>query len=127
VAGFTHLAMTNEADANELVAVDSTHPGAVEILTLNGTKKWLYDEKSGSGELDDPTFALVLPNQDVLVSDEMNDRVVVIDPLDNKIVWQYGHLHVAGSRPGYLSLPIGLDLAPPHSLLDALGATLPPK
>jgi DNA-binding beta-propeller fold protein YncE len=127
VTGFKHLAMTNEADGNELVAVDDTHPGAVETLTLSGKPKWLYRPTSGLGELDDPTFAVVLPNQDVLVSDEQNDRVIVIDPLTNRIVWQYGHTRVSGRGAGYLNLPIGLDLVPPRSLIDGLSGAVLPK
>ena len=68
----------------------------------------------------------MLPDGYVIVSDAGNDRIVVIDPLTNRIVWQYGHQGVAGSRPGYLDQPVGIDLAPPHSLVDDYqGATAP--
>lgn len=51
-------------------------------------------------------------------------------PHTNAIVWQYGITGVAGSRPGYLNNPDGLDLVPPHSLLITHRATMgrwPPK
>ena len=52
----------------------------------------------------------------MLANDDKNHRVIVIDPRTNRIVWQYGHTHRAGSGPGYLSNPDGVDLAPPYSL-----------
>jgi hypothetical protein len=57
------------------------------------------------------------------VTDDCNDRVIVIDPVSNRIVWQYGRTGVAGSRPGYLSKPDGVDVTPPDSMLIAHAAT----
>ena len=71
---------------------------------------------TGAGALDQPSLALPLPNGDVLANDDKNDRVIVIDPHTNTIVWQYGHTHQPGSGPGYLANPDGVDLAPPYSL-----------
>ena len=48
----------------------------------------------------------------IAVTDDWHHRVVVIDPRTKRIVWQYGHLGVASSAPGYLSKPDGLDLLP---------------
>ena len=53
-----------------------------------------------------------------------NDRVMVIDPHTNTIVWQYGHTHVPGSAGGFLSNPDGVDLAPPYSLAGRFGASM---
>ncbi|MHB1834831.1 MAG: hypothetical protein ACYCXW_07680, partial [Solirubrobacteraceae bacterium] len=78
---------------------------------------WRY-APSGARALDHPSLARPLPNGDVLANDDYNDRVIVIDPHTDRIVWQYGHTHVAGNRPGYLSDPDGVDLAPPFSLSD---------
>jgi hypothetical protein len=68
----------------------------------------------------------VLPDGDVLVSDSLNDRVIVIDPKRDQIVWQYGDDHHSGARAGYLNLPIGIDLVKPYSLLDDFPAAKPP-
>ena len=38
------------------------------------------------------------------------DRVVVIDPVTNSIVWQYGLTDTPGTLPGLLSIPDGFDL-----------------
>jgi hypothetical protein len=61
---------------------------------------------------------------DILVNDDYSDRVIVIHPVSNRIVWQYGHTGVAGSRPGYLSKPDGVDGTPPDSMLIAHAATM---
>jgi hypothetical protein len=72
-------------------------------------------------------MALVLPDRNVLVSDDYDDRVIVIDRASKKIVWQYGHLHRPSGAPGYLDLPVGIDLVHPDSLLDRFPDATPPS
>ena len=74
--------------------------------------------------MNQPSLALPLPNGDILANDDKNDRVIVVDPRTNRIVWQYGHTHVPGSGEGFLSNPDGVDLAPPYSLDERFAATL---
>jgi hypothetical protein len=74
--------------------------------------------------LNHPSLATPLPNGDVLLTDDGNDRVIAIDPRTNHIVWQYGHTGIPGRAPGYLNDPDGLDLAPPYSLLIEHHATI---
>jgi len=54
----------------------------------------------------------MLPNGMVALNDDHNDRVIVIDPKTNKIVWQYGHLNHPGKGAGYLNDPDGIDFLP---------------
>ena len=126
VPGFHHPSATADVSANVLISVEHTHPGAVETFSTTGKLLWRYDPASGNGELNDPALALELPDGDVLVSDERDDRVIVIDPHTNAIVWQYGHDHHAGARAGYLDLPVGIDLVHPFSLLDTIRLAQPP-
>jgi hypothetical protein len=72
------------------------------------------------------SLALPLPNGDILVNDDFNNRVIVIDPVTHRIVWQYGHTGVADSKPGYLHNPDGVDLTPANSLLITHSATMGP-
>jgi outer membrane protein assembly factor BamB len=95
----------NEYAAGDLIATSHSHPGAVEEVTTAGKVLWSYGPTSGPGELDKPSLAVRLPGGDVLVCDSDNDRIIVVDPQTNTIVWQYGHTHVPGSRPGYLHTP----------------------
>ena len=126
VPGFKRPLAANEMTNGDLVAVDHTHPGAVEIFTKAGKLLWHYKVPAGKRELFDPSMALVLPDGNVLVSDDYNSRVIVIDRATKKIVWQYGHLHARSAANGYLYLPVGIDLVHPYSLLDASpGATAP--
>jgi DNA-binding beta-propeller fold protein YncE len=113
--GFSYPSDTNELRPGVFLSVDYTNPGAIETFTRTGRLLWRY-EPTGAAALDQPSLALPLPNGDVLANDDKNQRVIVIDPHTNKVVWQYGHTHVTGSGPGYLSNPDGVDLAPPYSL-----------
>ncbi len=121
--GFTYPSDTNEVRPGLFLSADYTEPGAIETFTSSGRLRWRYEPR-GAGALDQPSLALPLPNGDILANDDKNDRVVVIDPRTNRIVWQYGHTHRAGRREGFLSNPDGVDLAPPHSLADRFGAAL---
>src|ERR1039457_6477558 len=113
--GFTYPSDTNEVRPGLFLSADYTNPGAIETFTGKGELRWRY-APTGALALDQPSLALPLPNGDVLANDDKNNRVIVIDPHTNRIVWQYGHTHQPGSQPGYLANPDGVDLAPPYSL-----------
>jgi DNA-binding beta-propeller fold protein YncE len=121
--GFSYPSDTNEVRPGVFLSVDYTSPGAIETFTTTGQLLWRY-EPTGSEALDQPSLALPLPNGDVLANDDKNDRVIVVDPHTDKIVWQYGHIHQPGSQPGYLANPDGVDLAPPYSLTMRFARTL---
>ena len=86
--------------------------GEIEEFETNGKVLWRYDFTSGDGELDRPSLAEVLPDGDVLVCDSGNDRIVVIDPQTDTIIWQYGHTGKPGDKPGYLHTPDSAVLVP---------------
>jgi hypothetical protein len=52
----------------------------------------------------------MLPNGLVAVNDDFRNRVIIIDPRTDRIVWQYGRTDVAGSSLGLLNRPDGMDL-----------------
>jgi DNA-binding beta-propeller fold protein YncE len=119
--GFTYPSDTNEVRPGVFLSADYTNPGALETFTIGGRLLWRY-EPAGAQMLDQPSLALPLPNGDILANDDKNDRVIVVDPHTNKIMWQYGHTHVPGSSEGFLSNPDGVDLAPPYSLTQRFAA-----
>ncbi len=121
--GFTYPSDTNQVRPGLFLSVDYTNPGAIETFTNTGELRWRY-EPTGGAALNQPSLALPLPNGDILANDDKNDRVIVVDPRTNRIVWQYGHTRVPGSREGFLSNPDGVDLAPPYSLDERFAATL---
>jgi hypothetical protein len=116
--GVSYPSDTNELYPGLYLTADYSTPGQVVEFTGNGQLRWRF------GGLDHPSLALPLPNGDILVNDDYNHRVIVIDPVSNRIVWQYGHTGVAGSKPGYLSNPDGVDVTPPDSMLIAHAATM---
>jgi hypothetical protein len=121
--GFSYPSDTNEVRPGVFLSVDYTNLGAIETFTPSGRLLWRY-EPTGKDALNQPSLALALPNGDILANDDKNQRVIVVDPRTNRIVWQYGHTHVSGSGEGFLSNPDGVDLAPPHSLEARFAATL---
>ena len=109
--GVLYPSDTNEVYPGRLLTADYSDPGQVVEFSPRGKLLWRF------GGLNQPSLALPLPNGDILVNDDFNNRIIVIDPATNRIVWQYGHTGVAGRAPGYLNDPDGLDLVPPGSLL----------
>jgi hypothetical protein len=95
-----------------VLLADYSSPGHVLIINHHGKVLWRYGPAAGHGRLDHPSLAMPLPNGDVAVNDDYRDRVVVIDPRTSKIVWQYGHTDQAGTAPGYLNTPDGMDFIP---------------
>jgi hypothetical protein len=98
-------------DGNILVAGFNT-PGRIDELTPTGHIVWTYGPTSGPGALDRPSLAVRWPNGMIAATDDWHHRIVVIDPHTKRIVWSYGHDGVAGTAPGYLDKPDGLDLLP---------------
>jgi N-acetylneuraminic acid mutarotase len=99
-------------DGNIILA-DYTRPGGVVILDrATGALLWSYRVASGPGMLDHPSLAAMLPNGNVIVGDDFNDRIAVIDPRSRRIVWQYGHDGLPGTAPGSLHTPDGFDFVP---------------
>ncbi len=115
--GFSYPSDTNELRPGVYLSVDYVKPGTIETFDAKGHVLWRFSPR-GKDALDHPSLALPLPNGDILANDDYNDRVIVVDPRTNSIVWQYGHTGVAGAKPGYLHTPDGVDLVPPYSLTD---------
>ena len=124
--GFSYPSDTNELRPGVFLSVDYTSPGAIETFDAKGRLLWRFAPK-GANALDHPSLAIPLPNGDILANDDYNDRVIVVDPHTNRIVWQYGHTGRAGSGPGFLNIPDGLDLAPPNSLIDGFPKATAPR
>lgn len=114
---------TNEIGPNRYLTVDYEDPGQVVIFDRSGHTIWRY-RPTGAAALNHPSLAIGLPNGDILVNDDANDRIIVVDPRTDKVVWQYGVTGHSGSALGFLDNPDGVDLAPPYSMLSTHAATL---
>ena len=95
-----------------VVVSDYANPGAVVAVTPTGRLLWRYAPRSGTGRLDHPSLAIPLADGTIVLNDDFRHRVLLLDPRSGRILWQYGHTGVAGSRAGYLSTPDGLDPLP---------------
>lgn len=121
--GVAYPSDSNEISPGRYITVDYSYPGQVVIFDSAGRTLWRY-RPLGALALNHPSLGVGLPNGDVLVNDDYNDRVIVIDPRSNRVVWQYGKTGHEGTGPGFLSNPDGVDLAPPYSLLGTLASSL---
>ena len=109
--GVLYPSDTNEVYPGCYLTADYSDPGAGGGVHASGRLLWRF------GGLNQPSLAIPMPNGDMLLNDDFNHRIIVINPANNRIVWQYGHTGVAGRSPGYLNDPDGLDLVPPDSFL----------
>ena len=116
--GVAYPSDTVEVYPGRYLTTDYSSAGQVVEFDSRGRQLWRFRG------LDHPSLALPLPNGDILVNDDYNDRVIVIDPITHRIVWQYGHTGRPGSAPGYLDDPDGVDLTPPNSMLISHAATM---
>jgi hypothetical protein len=104
---------------NLYLMTDYDPPAEGRVLEFNrqGHISWRYDATTGDAMLKKPSLAERLPDGLLMVNDDYRDRVVVIDPTINSIVWQYGVTDTPGTSPGLISIPDGFDL------LEANGTT----
>jgi outer membrane protein assembly factor BamB len=121
--GVRYPSDSNEVSPGTYLTVDYSSPGQVETFDRAGSLRWRY-RPTGAQALDHPSLAFPLPNGMVLATDDHNDRIIVIDPRTNRIVWQYGLRAHPGAAPGLLNGPDGLDLAPPNSDLVVHARTM---
>jgi DNA-binding beta-propeller fold protein YncE len=99
-------------DGKQVIVADFWKPGRVVIFDP-ATRKvvWEYYVKEGEKMLDHPSLARELPDTgDILVADDLRDRVMVIDRKTKEIIWQYGVTDTKGYKPGYLNYPDGFDI-----------------
>ena len=123
VPGVSAIYATTEVGPDLYATADHVSPGQVLTFDHTGKVLWRY-APTGRKALNKPSLVLALPNGDYLVSDKVNNRLIVVDPRTDTVVWQYGHTKVAGSSPGYLNNPTGMDLYPPDSMLVTHAPTM---
>ncbi|MDE2401846.1 MAG: PQQ-binding-like beta-propeller repeat protein [Burkholderiales bacterium] len=96
----------------QVIVADFAEPGGVVIFDpLTGKVSWEYRVKSGEGMLTKSSLARELPDTgDIIVADDLRERVIVIDRATKQIIWQYGETDKKGHAQGYLNYPDGFDL-----------------
>lgn len=99
-------------DGKQVIVADFSKPGRVVIFDP-ATRKitWEYFVAEGEKSFDHPSLARELPDTgDILVVDDLRDRIVVIDRKTKEIIWQYGETGKKGYTPGLLNYPDGFDI-----------------
>lgn len=81
---------------------DYANPAGLYVVNQSGRIVWSYRVASGPGALNHASSINRLPNGNFLVSDDQNNRVVVINPATHRIVWQYGTTGLSGAGPDQL-------------------------
>jgi hypothetical protein len=99
-------------DGKQMIVADFSKPGRVVIFDpATGKATWEYFVAEGDKMLDHPSIARELPGTgDVLIVDDLHDRVIVVDRQTKEIIWQYGVVGTKGHAPGLLNYPDGVDL-----------------
>jgi hypothetical protein len=120
-----HAPVAYPSDAQPLpgkriLVCDYSDPGQVLIIDRRGRVLWRYRPLSSHGVLNHPSLALPLPGGLIAVNDDYRNRVVLISVRTKRIVWQYGRSDVAGTAPGLLNTPDGMDFLPEQVLAGDL-------
>ncbi len=99
-------------DGKQVIVADFWKPGRVVIFDPTTRKiYWGYLHKDGDKSLDHPSIARELPDTgDILIVDDLNDRVIVVDRQTKEIIWQYGEKNKKGFTHGLLNYPDGFDI-----------------
>src|SRR6266702_4120405 len=64
----------------------------------------------GPNQLNTPVQNTFLPNGNVLITDQGNERIIEVQRTDNSIVWQYGQNAIVGIGPNQLNNPNAAEL-----------------
>jgi len=116
------------ADGLTLMAGSGIPPGSpfppcqdnrVIIVNQQGDIVWQYGQAgvngSGPGLLDVPVFAIQIPNKDVVIVDQGNNRVIEVNYTTRQVDWSYGPT----SGPGELNSPNAVQQLPNGDFLIA--------
>jgi len=91
----------------------------VIIVNQQGNIVWQYGQAgvngSGPDQLNVPVAAIQLPNKDIMIVDQGNNRVIEVNYTTMQIDWSYGPT----SGPGMLSNPNAVQLLPNGEVLIA--------
>ena len=95
----------------------------VIVVDRYGQIVWQYGQAgvtgAGPNQLNVPVFAIQLPNRNIMIVDQSNERVIEVDRFSKQIVFQYGQTGVTGSGFNQLNNPNSVELLPNGHLLIA--------
>jgi len=93
----------------------------VLLVDQGGNIVWQYGKFGvtgfGPNQLNTPVQNTFLPNGNVLITDQGNERIIEVQRTNNAIVWQYGQNGVVGIGRNQLSNPNAAELLPNGHIL----------
>jgi hypothetical protein len=108
--GLTLLAGTGTPAGASTAMPNGCVDNRVIVVSSKGKIVWQYGQAgvagSGPNELNVPVFAIQLPNRNIMVVDQGNNRVIEIGRFSRTVVWSYG----PASGPGALNNPNSAEL-----------------
>jgi hypothetical protein len=114
VGELTLMAGTGAPAGSEPKCPNGCADNRVLLVDPSGEIVWQYGKfgvtGSGPNELSSPVQDTYLPNGDVLITDQGNQRVIEVERRSKNIVWQYGMTGVSGRGPNQLNNPNSAEL-----------------
>ncbi len=117
--GLTLLAGTGIPAGADPLLPNGCVDNRVIVVDQGGNIVWQYGQAgvtgSGPNQLNVPVFAIQLPNRNIMIVDQGNNRVIEVGRFSKKIVFQYGPT----SGRGALNSPNSAELLPNGHILIA--------
>ncbi len=114
VGELTLMAGTGAPPGSEPRCPTGCADNRVLLVDRSGHIVWQYGQfgvtGAGTNELNSPVQNTFLPNGDVLITDQGNQRVIEVKRGSSNIVWQYGTTGVAGIDFNQLNNPNSAEL-----------------
>jgi hypothetical protein len=114
VGSLTLLSGTGAPPGTEPAFPAGLADNRVILVDERGRIVWQYGQfgVSGAGpnELNTPVQATFTPNLHVLITDQVNQRIIDVSVITHDIVWQYGTTGVTGTGPEQLNNPNSAEL-----------------
>jgi hypothetical protein len=114
VGQLTLMAGTGAPPGTEPACPGGCADNRVMLVDRAGQIVWQYGTfgvtGAGPNQLNTPVQNTFLPNGNVLITDQGNQRVIEVERRHNAIVWQYGTTGVAGAGPNQLNNPNSAEL-----------------
>ncbi|HVH15945.1 MAG TPA: hypothetical protein VNA15_09545 [Candidatus Angelobacter sp.] len=121
IGSLTLMSGTGTPAGTTAYCKDGCADNRVLLVDQAGSIVWQYGQFGvtgfGSNQLNTPVQNTFLPNGNVLITDQGNERIIEVQRSDNSIVWQYGQNGVVGIGRNQLSNPNAAELLPNGHIL----------
>jgi outer membrane protein assembly factor BamB len=108
------MAGTGVPPGMEQLCASGCADNRVILVNEEGRIIWQYGQFNVTGsdrdQLNTPVQATFLPNRSVLITDQVNERVIEVSIRTKEILWQYGTTGTTGIGPDQLSNPNSAEL-----------------